>query len=239
MTTVTEKTIREIAIENPSSIRVFETLGIDYCCGGRKSLSDACAHTGHEMSRVLDLLAEAERGSQARDAQDWTGEPLAALIAHIVEKHHGFVRRESARLEPLLAKVAGKHGPLHPEVASIGQLFLAMSQELSTHMMKEERILFPYIEQMEQAAAAGARRPQSCFGSVEQPIANMVAEHEDAGELLSRIRHLSGGFAPPAGACPTFVAVYKGLEDFERDLHRHVHLENNILFPRAIAMEAR
>lgn len=239
MPTALEKTVREIATENPSSIRVFETLGIDYCCGGKRSLSDACAQTGHEAAKVLDLLAAADRAAEGEFAEDWSSKPLAALIAHIVERHHGYVRREAARIESLLIKVVARHGILHPEVPRIEQFFLALSQELAAHMMKEERILFPYIAQMEEAAANGGRRPQSCFPSVEMPIANMVADHEDAGELLARMRELSGDFRAPAGACPTFVALYRGLEEFERDLHRHVHLENNILFPRAVALEAR
>jgi len=130
-----------------------------------------------------------------------------------------------------------KHGQAHAELIQIQPLFEAMGQELSTHMMKEEQVLFPYIEHLEESADKAAARPRACFDSVKGPIANMIAEHDDAGALLQRIRELANGYAVPGGACPTYQALYRGLEAFERDLHQHVHLENNILFPRAIAME--
>ena len=130
-----------------------------------------------------------------------------------------------------------RHGATHPEIAQIEELFAAVGQELSTHMLKEEQVLFPHIERMEEALRAERQAPPAFFGTVRRPIANMVAEHDDAGALLARMRELSNGYTAPAGACPTFLALYTGLEEFERDLHHHVHLENNILFPRAIAME--
>jgi regulator of cell morphogenesis and NO signaling len=137
----------------------------------------------------------------------------------------------------LLTKVLSKHGPTHPEIAQIDELFSAISQELSTHMVKEEQVLFPYVERMEAAVLAGQPVPVAFFGTVKRPIANMVAEHDDAGALLSKIRSLSNGYTAPPGACPTFLGLYQGLEGFERDLHHHVYLENNILFPRAVEME--
>lgn len=237
MQTVTEKTVREIAIENPASVRVFESLGIDYCCGGNRSLSEACAQADVAIGCVLEQLAQAARDSQPSQSEEWRERPVRDLITHIVEKHHSFVRRETPRIDSLLAKVAAKHGPAHPEILQIEPLFTAIGQELATHMLKEEHVLFPYIEQMEQAARNGGARPSACFGSVQRPIANMVAEHDDAGALLARIRQLSSGYTAPSGACPTFVALYRGLEEFERDLHHHVHLENNILFPRAVEVE--
>jgi regulator of cell morphogenesis and NO signaling len=237
METITEKTVREIAIENPSSVRVFESLGIDYCCGGKRPLSDACSHANVDMDRVLELLATARRDSQTPASGEWNEKPLTELIDHIVEKHHGFVRRETPRIASLLTKVAAKHGLLHPEIHQIESLFTAIGQELSTHMLKEEQVLFPYISRMQQAVLGGNPIPEAFFGSVRRPIANMLAEHDDAGALLSQIRELSHGYTAPNGACPTFLALYAGLEDFERDLHQHIHLENNILFSRAVEME--
>jgi regulator of cell morphogenesis and NO signaling len=237
METVTEKTVREIAIENPSSVTVFESLGIDYCCGGKTPLSDACTRANVDMDRVLELLAAAERDSEPSGTGEWSDKPLGDLIAHIVETHHGFVRRETPRIASLLAKVASRHGPLHPEVNQIEPLFTAIGQELSTHMFKEEQVLFPYVVRMEQAVLSGNSRPEAFFGSVQRPIANMVAEHDDAGALLVQMRGLSHGYTAPPDACPTFLALYRGLEEFERDLHRHIHLENNILFPRAVEMD--
>lgn len=237
MQEIGEMTIREIALENPASIQVFESVGIDYCCGGKRSLSDACSLAKVEVDRVLDLLSKAGGDAQAPEPADWTQRPLGELIAHIVEKHHSFVRRETPRIASLLAKIVRKHGSAHPELAEVEELFAAMGQELALHIVKEEQILCPYVERMEQAWLNGGALPASCFGTVERPIATMLAEHDDAGALLARIRELSNGYAAPGGACPTYLGTYHGLEEFERDLHHHIHLENNILFPRAIEME--
>lgn len=237
MQTTLEKTVREIALENPSSIRVFESLGIDYCCGGKKPLSEACARANLELGHVIELLENAERDTQVSTGEEWTNRALGDLIAHIVGKHHAYVRQETPRIQALLIKVTGKHGEAHPELAQISQLFSAVGQELSMHMMKEEQVLFPYIDGMERAIGSGEPVPAGCFGTVKRPIANMIAEHDDAGALLASIRSLSNSYSAPAGACPSFLALYRGLEEFERDLHRHVHLENNILFPRAIELE--
>ncbi len=190
-----------------------------------------------DFSRVLQLLEQSSQDSQAPVAAEWREKPLRDLIAHIVQKHHGYVRQETPRIGALLAKVAAKHGPNHPEIAQIDQLFSAIGQDLSTHILKEEQVLFPYIERMEQAAESGDPVPPAFFGTVKRPIASMVAEHDDAGAVLSQIRKLSSEYTAPPEACPTFVALYRGLEEFERDLHHHVHLENNILFPRAVEME--
>lgn len=235
MSTTTERTISEIAAETPSSIRVFESLGIDYCCGGKRSLAEACARAGIGMDSVLKLLDAAEHDAQPSDQTQWSNAPLTALIAEIVGRHHAFVRREIPRLNALAAKVANKHGESHREVQQIEQIFNALGEELSMHLMKEEQILFPYISGMESGGAA----PPSCFGTVTRPIANMVAEHDDAGALLAKMRELSSGYQLPEGACLSYHALYQGLAEFERDLHQHIHLENNILFPRAVEMERR
>ncbi len=232
-----EKTVREIAVENPSSVRVFETLGIDYCCGGKRTLNDACTRANVSVESVLDLLAKAGQHHAADGAQVWNQSRLSALADHIVESHHGYVRRETPRIQALLEKVIVRHGASHPEVKQIDELFTAVSEELSTHMLKEEQVLFPYIAKMEAAFLNGQPLPSAFFGSVTKPIANMLADHDDAGALLARMRELSNGYQAPAGSCPTFRALYEGLREFERDLHQHVHLENNILFTRAVGME--
>lgn len=236
MPTTIEKTVREIALETPASIRVFESLGIDYCCGGRKPLSEACAEAGIAMDRALALLTQAAAAPQTGES-DWSRASLAALAAHIVEAHHGYVRAETPRIQSLLAKVGSKHAVKRPELIRIERLFLALAQELATHMLKEEHILFPYVASLEEARAANSPAPHACFDSIERPIANMLADHDDAGALLAQMRALSHGYSVPEDACPTFVALYRALEEFERDLHMHVHLENNVLFPRAVALE--
>lgn len=232
-----EKTVREIAVENPWTIRVFESFGINYCCGGERSLNDACARADVSLNRVVELLEQARRDSQVQPGEEWQAKPLAELIAHIVGKHHAYVRQETPHIAGLLAKVVAKHGPAHPALTEIDRLFSAIGQDLSTHMLKEEQVLFPYIEQMEDALQAGEPAPVPFFGTVKRPVAMMVAEHDDAGAILSRIRELSNNYTAPAGVCPSFLALYSRLEEFECDLHRHVHLENNILFPRAVEME--
>lgn len=237
MQTTLEKTVREIAIENPSSIRVFESLGIDYCCGGKKPLRDACMHANVDYDRALELLEKAKIDSAAPSSGEWTEKPLGPIIEHIVKKHHAYVRQETARIGTLLTKVVPKHGPSHPELIRIEELFSAVGQEFATHMLKEEQVLFPYIQRMEQARQSGEAVPIAFFGSVQRPIANMVAEHDDAGALLAGIRELSHAYTAPDGACPTYLALFRGLDEFERDFQQHVHLENDILFPRAIEME--
>jgi regulator of cell morphogenesis and NO signaling len=230
------QTVREIAIEHPTTVRVFESLGIDYCCGGKRTLRDACERAGVSVERALDLLAAVKEDSTA-DTSNWGGASAQELIRHIVGRHHNYVRSETPRLMSMFEKVVSRHGQAHPELASIRDLFKALTEELSVHMHKEENVLFPYFEQMESAVARGAAPPPAVFGSVDMPISRMLADHDDAGELLAKIRTLSMEYQAPDSACPTYRALYHGLEEFESDLHHHVHLENNILFPRALHME--
>lgn len=230
------QTVRDIALEEPSSIRVFEEFGIDYCCGGRKPLSEACATRNIEVNHVIAALERAAEG-QHRQGGDWKSQPLALLVRHIVDTHHAYVRREVPRLAQLAARVVSRHGDTRAELPVIQNKLADLSAELTQHCTKEEVVLFPYIAKLEAAILNNAERPHSCFGSVNDPIAMMMREHDAAGTLTAGIRDLSSGFTPPVGACPTFHAFYAGLHEFEQDLHQHVHLENNILFPRAAAME--
>ena len=230
------QTVREIALRQPTSIRVFEHLGIDYCCGGRKPLREACAARSLEVDAVIAAL-EAAAGTE-RAADDVTGKSLTGLCAHIVAIHHEYVRRELPRLAVLAEKVVNRHGETHPELPVIQAAVARLSEELTQHLGKEEIVLFPYIARLERAVAEGGPRPESCFGTVSNPIAMMTQEHDDAGLLLQVIRNKTGNFTPPEGACPTYHAFYDGLHEFEQDLHQHIHLENNVLFPRAIELEA-
>lgn len=237
MPIATTETVREIALNQPSSIRVFEQFGIDYCCGGRKPLADACTEHKLEIDRVLAALESAAANAKVL-TDDWAHASLQSLSEHITSRHHSYVKKELPRLDMLAQKVVGRHGDTHAEVLAIQSALGKLDQELTQHLAKEEQVLFPYIAQLEQAIAAGGAKPQSCFGTVANPIAMMTQEHEGAGALLAEIRQLSSNFTPPEGACPTYHAFYDGLREFEQDLHQHIHLENNILFPRAIAMEA-
>jgi regulator of cell morphogenesis and NO signaling len=234
--TVTTQTVRDIALENPTSIRVFEAFGIDYCCGGRKPLAEACAAKNISVDAVISAL-ENGTASAAPVTKDWKAQSLSALAAHIVNVHHAYVRRELPRLAELAGKVVNRHGDTKPELPQIQAKVAQISEELIEHLAKEEVVLFPYITKLERAKEEGTAKPHGCFGTVASPIAMMTQEHEAAGALLQEIRQLSGDYTPPVGACPTFHAFYSGLHEFEQDLHQHIHLENNILFPRAIAME--
>lgn len=228
-------TLRTIALEQPATIRVFERLHLDYCCGGNRALTDACAQKGLAVEPVLASLAEAVKTPEPE--QDFTQATLNLLMRHIVSTHHAYVREELPRLLLMAERSAAKHGPAHPEIVQIGNWLQQLSSELLLHLMKEESILFPYVGALEEASQQGAEAPHACFATVESPIGAMLNEHEAAGTLLEQMRTATGGFAPPADACPTLVGLMDGLAAFERDLHRHIHLENNLLFPRAIELE--
>jgi regulator of cell morphogenesis and NO signaling len=234
--TVFDSTLRSIALEHPSTIRVFEHFHLDYCCGGNRPLAAACAEKGLEVSTVLAALAAAT-STTAPGAQDFGRSSQAQLIRHIVDTHHAYVRAELPRLLPMAEKVAAKHGPAHPEFAEIQRQLQQLAAELTSHLHKEELILFPYIEKLEASRNDPGCAPKACFATVASPIQAMVQEHEAAGALLEDMRRATNGFVAPAWACPTVVGLLHGIDAFEKDLHRHVHLENNLLFPRAIEME--
>lgn len=238
MAVITTKTVREYAVENPAATRIFEKFGIDYCCGGNQPLEQACEKANILVDEVLDALEMAEETARAaQEVRDWTREPLSELIIHIKRTHHKYTREETARLTALLLKVSSVHGKNHPELFRIRETFAGLAQELITHLMKEEMVLFPYIERMEEAVIQKEPVLPAPFGSVRNPVAMMEHEHDSAGAALRAIRKASGDFTAPADACVSYQTLYKALADFEADLHQHIHLENNILFPRAIAME--
>jgi regulator of cell morphogenesis and NO signaling len=238
VTVTTEKTVRELALENPAVTRVFEKLGIDYCCGGNRSLEQACREANLPMDQVLNSLAAAEPSIRTvQTDRDWQRKPLSDLIAHITSTHHSYTRTEIARLGPLFDKVCSVHAENHPELLQVRASFRGLAQELTMHMMKEEMVLFPYVVRMEDAVIQREPVLPPPFGSVKNPVSMMENEHDSAGKALRAMRHASGGYAPPPDACVSYDTLYKALAGFEADLHQHIHLENNILFPRAIAME--
>jgi regulator of cell morphogenesis and NO signaling len=238
MTVITEKSVRDLALENPASTRVFEKLGIDYCCGGKKSLEEACRAADLNIHEVLASLEQASQPAVASEKeQNWDTKPLAALIEHIQNTHHQFTREEIARLGPLFEKVCSVHGTKHPELLQCYGAFQGLAQELTTHLMKEEMVLFPYIARMEAAVAANESRVPAPFGSVQNPVSMMEHEHDSAGNALRAMRQASDGYSAPTDSCISYQTLYQALAAFEADLHQHIHLENNILFPRAVAME--
>jgi regulator of cell morphogenesis and NO signaling len=235
--TATAQTVREIALEQPTAIRVFEQFGIDYCCGGRKPLAEACAAGNLEIDAVIAALEEAEK-KPGIEVENWAARSLESLSSHIVATHHAYVKRELPRLAQLAQKVVSRHGSTKPELPAIANTLKQLDEELTQHLAKEEGVLFPYITALERSLSIGTPGPNSCFGTVANPIAVMTQEHDAAGSLLSEVRRLTGNFSTPEDACPTFHAFYDGLREFEQDLHQHIHLENNILFPRAIELES-
>jgi regulator of cell morphogenesis and NO signaling len=238
MSVTTEKTVREMAVENPAATRVFEKLGIDYCCGGNRSLKQACRAANLPVDQVLDSLEMAEQTTRAtQKIHDWQREPLSDLVTHINGTHHKYTREEIARLGPLLEKVCSVHGKNHPELLHIRASFTGLAQELTMHMMKEEMVLFPYIIRMEEAVIQNEPILPPPFGSVQRPVSMMEHEHDSAGAALRAMRQASSGYAAPPDACISYQTLYKALAEFEADLHQHIHLENNILFPRAVAVE--
>ncbi len=235
--TAPTQTVREIALEQPTSIRVFEHYGIDYCCGGRKPLAEACIQNNLFIEDVLAALESAAK-SDAPLPVDWSHASLRQLIEHIVATHHSYVKRELPRLAVLAQKVVNRHGDTQPHLLALQKALAQLDDELTHHLAKEEIVLFPYVAALEAALATGGSLPDACFGTVANPIATMTSEHDAAGALLAEIHGLSNHFTTPAGACPTYHAYYDGLKEFEQDLHQHIHLENNILFPRAVDLEA-
>ena len=236
MPTETIKTIAQIAIDNPLAAREFEKLGIDYCCGGKQTLEEACAAANVPVEEILRRI---EKASDATPVLDYNGTSLTDLIAHIVSKHHAFIREESPRLQDLANKVAQKHAARHPELLQVQEIFAALASELSVHLMKEEQILFPYVQLLEEAEAAGETAPPSMFGTVANPIRMMEREHDGAGEALRALRSITRNYNLPDDACTSYTMLYQALQDFEADLHQHIHLENNLLFPRSLALEAK
>ena len=231
MTISLQTTIGELASAIPHAARVFEAHRIDYCCGGRRNLGDACAKVGVNPTTVI-----AELEAPARDVGeqiDWREAPLGTLAQHILDVHHTFMWQELPRIEQLMKKVARVHGEGHPELLEMEPVVLGMVDELNMHLLKEERVLFPYI----QALAVATGPVSGPFGTVLHPISMMNAEHEDAGEALETIHRLSNQLRAPEDACGSYRALYAALAAVELDLHQHIHLESNVLFPRALELE--
>ncbi|HEX4947497.1 MAG TPA: iron-sulfur cluster repair di-iron protein [Blastocatellia bacterium] len=228
-------TVRDLAVTVPGATRVFERLGIDYCCGGHRTLADACIKANVPVEQVTASLAQGD--SAPAESQNWAAASMTALIHHIVEKHHTFTKEELPRLEKLIHKVCTVHSAQHPELLQLQAVFLALKQELEPHLFKEEQVLFPYVTKLEAALTKDGNIPFSCFGTVQNPVRMMMLEHEAAGDLLKEMRNITNNYALPAGVCISYETLYQALAEFEADLHQHIHLENNVLFPNALAAE--
>jgi regulator of cell morphogenesis and NO signaling len=230
-----DTTVADIATAAPATIRVFQQHHIDFCCGGKVSLSKACAAKGLSTDVVLSALRTAT--SPTVTERNWAEAPLTDLVRHIQTRYHAHLREELPRLDAMLAKVVSRHGDSLPELLlPLQQTFRSLQQELLAHMLKEDRVLFPFIEGLD---ANGPRPLNEAASGLVAPITVMEAEHASAGAALEQMRQLTAGYAPPEWACPTFRGLYFGLSQLEADMHLHVHLENNILFPRAVWLASR
>jgi regulator of cell morphogenesis and NO signaling len=238
MTFNSTTTVREIAVTIPQSTRVFERLKIDYCCGGGMPLIDACTNAGVDFQELEQMLQNAANsGQQAKGEADFQQTALSELVDYIIDTHHVFTKDEMARLQPLFDKVVSVHGDNHPELRQANALFKQLVADLSPHMFKEEQILFPYIVNIAKAATHKLPPPFAPFGTVNNPVRMMMMEHDTAGEIVRELRKRTNDYTVPPDVCISYKTLYDALSAFEEDLHRHIHLENNILFPRAIEIE--
>jgi regulator of cell morphogenesis and NO signaling len=228
-------TVGDMVAADFRTAEVFERFGIDFCCGGRRSFNDACRIAAVDPGVVLKALnAISRRHPEGDDVATW---PLDRLIDHIEDSHHAYVRRALPSIARHLMKLVEAHGSRHPELVTVGDVFAGMSEDLQQHMLKEERVLFPYVRDLVERQRTACGRISSPFGTVENPIRMMEREHREAAGALQVIRELTGGYAVPSDGCSTYAVCMAELAQFERDLHVHVHLENNVLFPQAVALE--
>lgn len=233
MTTIQiHDTVGEIVAHQPVLARAFEEAGIDYCCGGKKTLEEACRKKGIDPQTLLAALSKTAASGE-EPIVDAATMSLAALADHIEQTHHAYLRSELPRLDALTQKVASVHGENEPRLWQVRKTFIAFCEELWSHMLKEERILFPMVREIEVSAVA----PMFHCGSLANPIRQMESEHEHAGSALETLHDLTDGYAPPDWACNSYRAMLDSLARLERDMHQHVHKENNVLFPRALVME--
>ena len=235
---VRERTVGELAAEMPLSIRIFEAWKIDYCCGGMTPLPEACAAAGKNVDafiETLEKLVEVPDGS----TRDWTAETLTSMSANIVSTYHVWTREELQTVEPLADKVLGVHGERRPELAEVVALIAALRDDMLPHMLKEEQVLFPYVTQLEASSNERRPAPTPFFGTVKNPVRKMMAEHDRVGELLASLRLVTEDFTPPESACFSYRELYRRLAEFELRTHEHIHVENNLYFPRAVSLEDR
>jgi regulator of cell morphogenesis and NO signaling len=235
MTTITipysDYTVGELAAEVPASIRVFEAWKTDYCCGGQTPLPDACAAAGKSVEQFIDEITHAAVVPDG-STRDWPAETLTSMAANIVSMYHVYTREELQTVAPIADKVLSVHGQRRPELAEVVALLRDLTKDMLPHMLKEEQILFPYVDQLDAGDA-----PTPFFGTVKNPVRMMMLEHDRVGEILARLRVVTDGYTPPESACFSYRELYRRLAELELRTHEHIHVENNIYFPRAVALE--
>jgi regulator of cell morphogenesis and NO signaling len=229
-----ESIIGDIVTANYKYAQVFKNVGIDFCCNGNRTIEQACEKKGIEATDILQQLQKLDVvNNSITDYNSW---PLDLLADYVVKKHHRYVEQKTLEIKPYLNKIVKVHGAQHPELAEVEALFNASAGELAQHMKKEELVLFPYVAKLVQAQQ-NHTKTTAHFGTVQNPIQMMMAEHDTEGERFRKIAELTNNYTPPADACNTYIVTFGLLKEFEDDLHMHIHLENNILFPKAIELE--
>jgi len=236
MTINSATTVRDLVMQMPQATRIFERFKIDYCCGGNTPLIEACATAGITLEEIEQMLQPNAVVSED-EVVDFNQMRLPTLIDHIIARHHIYTKNEMVRLTALLMKVVAVHGENHPELRQVSALFARLCADLTPHMFKEEQILFPCIVELEYAAVHKWSAPFAPFGKVRYPVGMMTKEHDTAGQILREIRKTTSDYLVPPDVCISYKTLYEALEVFEQDLHQHIHLENNILFPRALELE--
>lgn len=216
---------------------VFVKFGIDFCCQGNRSIAESCKAEDINMNEVIDALKQQLENPTTTRTEDYESWSLDFLAQHIIQKHHKYVTTQIPILQTLLAKIVQVHGALHPELKQIENLFNISAGEFTMHMKKEELMLFPFIRKMVITKETNGELPIAHFGKIENPVHLMMQEHDGEGERFKEMAALSNNFTPPIDACNTYRMTYKLLKEFEEDLHLHIHLENNILFPKSIELE--
>jgi len=231
MTDLLNHRLGDLVTTHPAAARVLESFGLDYCCHGERDLASACAEVGVDVGTVVARLADADAGLAGDLA--WTELDPPELADHIVSTHHAYLHEELPLLDALARKVAGVHGGRHPELADVADLVAELRADLEPHLMKEERVLFPAIHALARGQAEFA------FGSVANPVRMMMFEHDRCGELLTALRRTTGDYAVPADGCASYHSLFERLESLEFDTHLHIHKENHVLFPAALALADR
>ncbi|MGV3657356.1 MAG: iron-sulfur cluster repair di-iron protein [Chitinophagaceae bacterium] len=231
-----EETLGALAAKDLRKAEIFKKYGLDFCCGGKKTVKEACAEKGLDVTKIEQELQQADKNPLTRPIPygDWS---LDFLADYIVNTHHTYVRKTLPELRGYALKVAQVHGSRHPELVTIHHLVEAINQELTDHMEKEETILFPFVKKLVAAQKGTDTLSAAQIGTVQNPIRDMEAEHEQAGKILESIRTISNNYELPQDACASYGLLFKMLQDFEDDLFTHIHLENNILFPKTLELE--
>lgn len=235
MENIDNKTVAEIVTENIKTADVFKKNGIDFCCGGHVSVQEICAKKGVDYSKIKEEILNV--GKTPATGHDFNSWDIDFLADYIVNTHHKFVTEANQLIVEYSDKVAKVHGHHYTETVEINHLFHEIANELNAHMQKEEHVLFPFIRAIGKAKREGTPLSPPPFGTIQNPINMMEMEHTGAGDILRKIAELSNNYTPPADACNTYRALYHSLEEYQNDLFQHIHLENNILFPKAIKFE--